>query len=60
MTSFVLVRNPFNRLASVYFEKNVRNPSNAWGGMNENIIAKYRKEPFQNHAALNITLETPL
>jgi hypothetical protein len=60
ITSFVIVRNPFDRLAAVFYEKCVRSIKNYWDGFNTSIIKKYRMEPFQKHSALNITADKPL
>ena len=43
MTSFMFVRNPWSRLVSVYFEKIVRNPENAWNEVNQEIIRHERR-----------------
>jgi hypothetical protein len=60
MTSFVIVRNPFDRLASVFYEKCVKSVKNYWDGFNASIIKQYRVEPFQKHSALNSTPDKPL
>ncbi len=40
-TTMVITRHPFSRLASVYYEKMIKNRK-AWKGMVETIIRKYR------------------
>ena len=42
LNSFVFVRNPFDRLVSIYKEKILGNPMGAWKSLSIQIIQVYR------------------
>ena len=53
LNSFVFVRNPFDRLVSVYKDKIVGNPMGAWKSLSIQIIHEYR---MKHKGAANPTI----
>ena len=49
MHSFVFVRNPLERLVSIYFEKIAKNPVEPWKTLGQKIISDYRKSKDTFH-----------
>ena len=57
MLSFVFVRNPFDRLVSVYNEKILKNPLGPWKSVIQGIIKDYR--PKQEKKSTNFETMVP-
>ena len=57
MLSFVFVRNPFDRLVSVYNEKILKNPLGPWKSVIQGIIKDYR--PKQEKKLTNFETMVP-